>query len=167
MNYSVVALRLIHVFSGVFWVGSALFIAFFITPVAEATADTGQKFMMHLITKSRFTMVMTASAFLTVLAGGTLYWIDSGGFASGWTGSATGWGFGVGGIFGVVGLIFGSMVGRYSSMLGKIGSQIQGKPTPAQTSQIQTIQKQLKIVSAIDTIALIVALVCMATARYW
>ncbi len=167
MNILTVVLRLLHVFSGVFWVGSALFINFFVEPTAHATADAGQKFMTYLTTKSRFTLAMTTAAILTVLAGAILFWIDSSGFTSNWTSSAAGWGFGIGGIFGIIGLIFGSMVGKYSSALGKLGSQIQGKPAPEQMSRIQELQSRLKTVSTIDTISLILALLCMATARYW
>ena len=167
MDYLKIVLRLIHIFSGVFWVGGALFLGFFVNPSVQATADSGQKFMAYLMTKSGLTLRITAAAFLTVLAGGWLYWIDSGSLTSVWMHSATGWGFGIGGIFGIIGFIFGSMVGRYSSTLGKIASQIQGKPTPEQMNQIQTIQKQLSSVSTIDTIALILSLICMATARYW
>lgn len=167
MEYLKIVLRLIHILSGVFWVGGAFFLGFFVNPSIQATAESGQKFMAHLMTKSGLTLRITIAAFLTVLAGGWLYWIDSGGLTSVWIHSATGWGFGIGGIFGIVGLIFGSMVGKYSSTLGEIASQIEGKPTPEQISQIQEVQKKLKSVSTIDTIALILSLICMATARYW
>ncbi len=167
MNYLVIVLRLIHVFSGVFWVGSALLMAGFITPAVAATADAGQKFMFHLATKSRFTIAMTSSAVLTVLAGAWLYWINSGGLTSGWTGSATGWGFSIGAIFGIIGFVFGALVGKTIGTLGKITSQVQGKPTSDQMSQIQIAQKQLNTFTILDTIPLILALICMATARYW
>ena len=68
MNVLILALRLIHIIGGVFWVGSSVIFGFFISPTVAATADSGQKFMAHLITKTRLTGAITASAILTVLA---------------------------------------------------------------------------------------------------
>ncbi len=163
-----IVLRLIHIVSGVFWVGGSIILTFFISPTVQATAEAGQKFMMRLVNKGRITMRITIAAILTVLAGGALYWIDSGGLTLGWTYSATGWGFGIGAVFALIGLAFGMMVGKNVTLLGKLGSQIQGKPTTSdQLSQMQAAQKQLSFVGPANTIALIIALACMATARFW
>jgi uncharacterized membrane protein len=167
MDYLVIVLRLIHIVSGVFWVGSSIVLGVFISPTVAATADAGQKFMAHLVTQTKITMRITIAALLTVLAGGWLYWIDSGGFTSGWTNTTTGWGFSIGGILGIIGLVFGILVGKNTGMLGTIASKVQGRPTSEQMSQIQAAQRQLAVVGPISTIALILALVCMATARYW
>lgn len=167
MNYLVTMLRLIHIFSGVFWVGSSITLGFFISPAVAATADAGQRFMSYLVTKAGITLRITASAILTVLTGGWLYWIDSEGLTSRWTTSGAGWGFGIGGVLGLIGLIFGILVGKNVGTLGNMAAQIQGKPTPEQMNKIQAAQKQLAIVGPISTIALILALACMATARYW
>jgi len=167
MNYLVIVLRLLHIVGGVYWVGSSIILTFFITPSVEATAQAGQKFLAHLVTQGKITLRITASAVLTVLAGGWLYWIDSGGLTSGWTHSAAGWGFGIGGLLGVIGLILGAWVGKIVGVLGRLASHLQGKPTPEQMSEIQAAQKQLKVVAPLSTFALILALACMATARYW
>jgi hypothetical protein len=168
MEYLKITLRLIHIGSGVFWVGSALFIAFFVTPSVKATAEVGQKFMSYLVTKARLTLTLSTFASLTILSGGWLYWIDANGnLTSGWALSGAGLGFGIGGLFGLIGMVFGMLIGKYVSILGNLGAQIQGKPTPEQMSQIQAAQKQLGIVSPISTVSVIIALICMATARYW
>ena len=167
MNYLILALRLIHIIGGVFWVGSSVIFGFFISPTVAATADSGQKFMAHLITKTRLTGAITASAILTVLAGAALYWIDSQGFTSLWQSSGPGLGFGLGALFALVGLVFGMMVGRNVGILGKLASQVQGKPTNEQMGRIQSAQKQLGYAAPVSTLFLILALVCMATARYW
>ena len=167
MNTLIMILRAIHILAGVFWVGSSIILGFFISPTVAATADAGQKFMAHLVTKSQITMRITISAILTVLAGGWLYWIDSQGFSSAWTRSGPGWGFGIGALLALVGMIFGILVGKNVSTLGTLASQIQGKPTDEQMKTILAAQKQLSTVSPVSTVALILALVCMATARYW
>jgi uncharacterized membrane protein len=167
MNYLVLMLRLVHILGGVFWVGGNMILTFFLSPAVAATGDAGQKFMAHLVTKAAITMRITAAAILTVLAGGWLYWIDSAGLTSPWQGSGPGIGFGIGGLFALVGLAFGIMVGMNTAKLGKLASEIQGKPSAEQMTQIQAAQRQLAFAGPVSTIALIIALICMATARYW
>jgi uncharacterized membrane protein len=167
LDYLKIVLRLIHILSGVFWVGGSIIFGFFIGPAVQATGEAGQKFMAHLVTNAKITVRITVSAILTVLAGGWLYWLDSDGLTSAWKNTATGVGFGIGALFALVGLVFGIMVGTNTQALVKIGGQVQGKPTPEQMNQIQTIRKRLALVGPINTFALIIALVCMATSRYW
>jgi uncharacterized membrane protein len=163
----VVVLRIIHIVAGVFWVGSSLFTGIFLGPAVSATAEAGQRVLAQLTTKARITAAISASAGLTVLAGGWLYWIDSQGLTSGWTHSGPGTGFGIGALFAIVGAIFGGLVGRDMSTLGKLSTEISGKPTPEQLGKIGAARKQLAYAGPASTITLLIALLCMATARYW
>lgn len=167
MDIFMIVLRLIHILSGVFWVGSALVSAFFLAPAVAATGPAGQQMMAHMITKGRMSVRITAAAILTVLAGAVLYWRDSQGLSSPWTYSAAGWGFGIGAVFALVGLGFGIRVGMSAKRLGEIAASAKGQPSPDQIAQIQAAQKQMSTASTISTVALILALACMATARYW
>jgi uncharacterized membrane protein len=167
MNYLVIILRLIHILSGVFWVGGSIVLAFFITPAVAANGEAGQKIFVHLVNKAQISTRIAAAAILTVLAGGWLYLIDSQGLTSGWSNSGPGLGFGIGAFFAFIGLIFGLIVGVNSNKLGKAAGEISGKPTTEQLNIIQAAQKQLRFASPISTVALILALICMATARYW
>jgi len=166
MDFLVIVLRILHIISGVLWVGAGLIMFFFIGPTLGATAEAGQKFAQHLMTQTRFTAVVTVSAILTVLAGFVLYWIDSGGLTSAWMHSGAGLGFGIGAFFGLIGFVFGMMVGNSNGALAKLGTQIQGKPTPEQMSQIGALRKRLSVVSPINAYSLILALLFMAIARY-
>ena len=166
MDYLKITLRLIHVVAGAFWFGSAMMMGFFISPTVAATAEAGQRFMGYLIGKARLHVKISIAAILTTLAGLWLYWIDSNGFTSAWTKAGPGLVFGIGGVFGLIGLIFGLLIGKNISALVKIGSQVQGKPTPEQMSQIQAAQKQLGFVGPVSSFSLIIAVVCMAIARY-
>jgi len=51
--------------------------------------------------------------------------------------------------------------------LAETAAQIQGSPTPDQRAKTQTAQKRLIVIGRIDSAVLILALICMATARYW
>jgi uncharacterized membrane protein len=166
MNVLVIVLRLIHILSGVLWVGGSMMSAFFLSPAVAATGDAGQKMMGYMVSKGRMSVRLTVAAILTVLAGLTLFWIDSDGLTSAWTTSATGWGFGLGGLLGIIGLGTGMLVGINVSKLGSIAAAAQGKPTNEQMSQMQAAQKRMALASKFSTTALVLALVCMATARY-
>ena len=167
MNYLVVVLRLVHILSGVFWVGGSIFLNFFVSPTVAATGDSGQQFMKHLVTKTNISVRISVAAVLTVLAGSWLYLIDSGGLDSAWSRSGPGLGFGLGGLFAIIGLVFGIMVGVATGKLGSLAASIKGKPTQEQMNQIKAIQGRLAVIGPISTTALILTLICMATARYW
>jgi uncharacterized membrane protein len=166
MDYLLLALRLIHILGGIFWVGGALFMNFFIGPTVAATADVGQKFMGQLMTKAGVSGRLTAAAIATVLAGIALYWIDSNGFTSAWLSSGPGRGFGIGAFFALVGLGAGIMVGRNATALGQLGAQIQGKPNPEQVQKLQALQKRQAIIGPINVYSLILAAIFMAISRY-
>ncbi len=167
MNILIIVLRLAHILSGVFWVGGAMISAFFLSPAVAATGDAGQKMMGHMITKGRMTVRITIAAVLTVLAGASLYWIDSRGLTSAWTSSGPGWGFGIGALFALAGLGLGMQVGVNASKLGKIAAAAQGKPSADDIAQMKVAQQRMDLFSKVSTAALIIALACMATARYW
>ena len=166
MNILMVVLRIVHVGAGIFWGGGSLMMYFCFGPAVRATNQTGQQFAGHLMLKTRFVTVMTIMALLTVLAGAGLYWLDSGGFTSAWMKSTTGIGFAIGGVFGLVAFIYGAMFGNLNKQLATVGSQIQGKPTPEQMTQIQAIQKRIAGVTPIHVTSIIIAILLMSASRY-
>jgi len=166
MNYLLLVLRLIHIIGGVFWVGAGLAMNFFVAPSMRATGDVGKQFVGHLVAKTRFSMVMTISAYATIIAGLLLYGLDSQWFTSPWLGSSAAAGFGLGGLFGIVGLITGLMNGANNRKLGQLGAQIQGKPTPEQAAALSAITKQQGWVLPVNSWSLILALFLMAISRY-
>ena len=163
MNYLILILRLIHILSGIFWVGSALMMTFFIGPTASATAQAGQQFMQHFITKTNIQRMMIASAFSTVIAGALLY-ADK---PSAWFASSAGKGFGIGAVFAVIGLVFGILIGRLTNSIIQLGGQIKGQPTAEQLAQLQLLQNRQRLFSTINAYSLILAVAFMATARYF
>jgi uncharacterized membrane protein len=167
MNILLVVLRLVHIVAGVIWGGGALLMEFFIGRTIQATGEAGQAFAQHLMNKVRLHRFMTAMAVSTVLAGTLLYWIDSDGFSSAWMRSGAGIGFGIGAVFGLIAFVFGAIFGSSNAKLAEIGAQIQGKPTDAQLIQIQALQKRIQTVSPFHVFSMILAMVFMATARYF
>ena len=167
MNILLLVLRLIHIFAGIVWGGGALIMAFFIGRTIAGTGETGQKFAQYLMNTLRMHIFMTVMALSTLLAGGALYWIDSRGFSSAWMTSGAGIGFGIGAVFGLIAFIFGAIFGNVNAKLGQIGAQIQGKPTEEQLATIHRLQKRMATVSPIHVVCMILAMIFMATARYF
>jgi uncharacterized membrane protein len=166
MNYLTVTLRLIHIIGGIIWAGGALLMNFFVAPTLRATGDAGKQFAGHLMGKTRFTQIMTVSAYATVLAGFLLYGMDSQWFTSAWQSSGPGIGFGIGALFALVGIVSGIMNGNNNRKMAQLGAQIQGKPTAEQAAAMGVIQKQQGWVIPVNTYSLILAVIFMAIARY-
>ena len=165
MIYLIWLLRIIHIVGGVIWVGGTLTMAFFIGPTVGATADAGQKFVAHLMNNLKFSNRMSAAAGLTVLAGVILYSLDARAGAA-WTRSGMGIGLSIGAGFAIIGFIFGILIGRTTNAMARLGAQFQGKPTNEQMGQMQAIRKQQATYSNISAVALILAVIFMAIARY-
>ena len=163
---TVIVLRLIHIFSAVYWVGAAWMMAFFIEPSMRATGPDGQKFMQKMMEGGRLTISITIAAILTVLAGGILYWLN-------WWNILTtpkGLGFAAGAIIGIIALGVGAGVTGPASMgLGKLGASIAagGKPpTPEQLGQIKQLQLRLRQAGQWTSGLTAAALFMMAISRY-
>jgi uncharacterized membrane protein len=166
MNFVLLVLRLLHILGGIFWVGGALVMAFFITPTIMSTAEAGQKFMGHLLTQTKFSRMMTIAALSTILAGFILYWIDSDGFTSDWMMAGPGVGFGIGAFFALIGFGAGLMIPRGGAAMAQLAAQFKGAPTPEQKEQIAALMKRQKMISAINAHSLLAAAILMAVARY-
>jgi uncharacterized membrane protein len=166
MTYLIWLLRIIHIGAGVFWVGSALMMMFFVGPTVGATGDAGQRFLSHLMIHRKISARISAAAGASVLAGAILYWIDSQGFQSAWMKSGAGIGFTIGAVFAVVGFVFGILVGRTNQAITQLSAQIQGQPSAEQMARMQAIRKQQGTYSMLSAAGLILAVIFMAIARY-
>jgi uncharacterized membrane protein len=169
MNAITIILRLIHIFAGVFWVGSSLTLVGFVEPAARAIGPEGAKFMQRLTGQTRFTFFAALSAPLTVLAGLVLYWQDSG-FRPEWILTPSGLGFTVGGLAGIAAFVLGAaIIGPTAGQIAALGKEIQaagGPPTPAQATKMHTLQEKLHRIGVWGAALLALAVVAMATARY-
>ncbi|MBW8010918.1 MAG: hypothetical protein FVQ83_06715 [Chloroflexi bacterium] len=169
MDYLTIVLRIIHIFSGVFWVGVALFNIGFLQPTVQATGAEGQRVMQHLSGKTRFLIVTYLAATLNMLSGVWMYW-DLSRFK--WeftTASGKGLFLTIGGTFGVLAWITVIFVIRnIFNQLGAIGHQIQTQgspPTSEQGAELQALGARLSKVGTYVLVLLIIALLGMSTAQ--
>lgn len=165
MTYLIWLLRIIHIVGGVFWVGGTLIMTFFLVPTIGATGEAGQKFVAHLMNNLKLSNRMSAAAGATVLAGLILYGLDARA-GTAWLRSSFAIGLSIGATFAFIAMLFGILIGRTTKAMAQLGAQIQGKPTTAQMSQMQSMQNQQATYSRISVAALILATIFMAIARY-
>lgn len=169
--YLILLFRLVHVVAGILWGGAAIYYVFFVKPSVAAIGAAGPQFMHNLMERRKLPAFMLSTSLLTVLAGGLLYWSSSGGFNIAWITSGPGLGFTIGSLAALVAFLFGTFViGPTSGQLGGLGAQIaaSGKgPTSDQAARMQALEQRLIFAERVDFIMLAVAMLTMATARYW
>lgn len=164
-------LRFVHVVAGILWAGAAISYLFFVKPSVTAIGAAGPQFMQNLMERRKYPIFMMSTSLLTVLAGGILFWFSSGGFNAAWIASGPGIGFTLGSVAALVAFLFGTFgIGPTSAQMGALGGQIavSGKgPTPEQVAKMQALEKRLNFAEQVDFIMLVIAMLTMATARYW
>lgn len=162
-----IALRLIHIFGGVFWVGSALLFFFFLEPAAKHTALEGTRFVNQLMKQGRLALWIGVATAATTISGILLYLKDAKGFQSGWITSTAGSQFTIGGVAGIIAFLLGSLIiTPTTNRLVVLGEEIdkRGKATRKQKEELIRLQKLMTRVGKADLILLVAALALMIIA---
>jgi uncharacterized membrane protein len=169
MDIAPLVLRIIHIVSGVVWVGGAFFITLFVEPAVKASGPDGGKFMDRL-TVTHFPQVLTSAALLSLLSGVALYWRVSAGFQLAWVQTPTGLAFAIGGAAAFVAFGVGVFMVRPRLVrMGAIGQEIaasRGAPSSAHLSEIGTLQAGVERLSRLNAYVMLLILIAMAVARY-
>ncbi len=169
--YLLLLLRFTHIVAGILWAGAAISYLFFVKPSVHSIGPAGPIFMQTLAQRRRYPLFMVSVSLLTVLAGGVLYWNSSGGFTPGWIITGPGLGFTIGSLAALVAFLVGNLgIGPTSAQMGDLGQQIAasgGKPNSEQITRMQRLEKRLNQAEWIDFVMLAIAMLTMATARYW
>ncbi|MDQ7030703.1 MAG: hypothetical protein Q9O62_13450 [Ardenticatenia bacterium] len=158
-------LRLIHVLSAIFWVGSTLFITFFLEPTVQALGAEGGRFMQRL-TGGRLSPAMALAGLLTIASGLWMYASVSGGFDLGVMFAAR-LPLTLGALAGITSLLVGLLVqGRASRQLKALGQRLAaqgGPPTPEQAARLAALQHTLRRGGQLNVLLMILAVVGMVT----
>lgn len=170
MDAYVIVLRILHIVAGVFWVGSAALVTFFLEPAAQTLGPAAGPFMGELSAKRKLPIAISVAGIVNVLAGLLLYWEASNGLDPDWITSGPGLGFTVGGIAAIVGLTVGvGFIRPRFARLGAIGAEVQasgGQPSQSQAAEVQRLNHVLKRLGLSVMTLLVFAVVAMAVARY-
>jgi len=169
--YLLILFRVVHIIAGILWSGAAISYLFFVKPSVQSIGASGPQFMQSLVERRRYPLFMAGTSLLTVLGGGVLYWNSSGGFNLAWLQTGPGIGFTIGSLGALIAFFVGNLgIGPTSAQLGALGQQIGmsgGQPTLEQITKLHALEKKLNRAEWIDFAMLAVAMLTMATARYW
>ena len=169
MNLTMIILRVIHIFTGVFWAGFAFFNIIFLQPTIQAIGADGQKTMQHLTQKTRFLNTLYIAATLTVLSGLVMYWILAGNRFT-LLGGGHGHSITMGSIAGLtVWVLLMFIIHPIFNRMKTIGKEIQAQNSPPnaeQAAELQALIVKLGKVGKLAGILLAVCLLGMAAARY-
>jgi hypothetical protein len=166
-----IVFRIIHIASAILWAGSAVFFTAFVGPTIETLGPEAGRFFGHLVRQRKAVIFFLVVSTLTVVAGGFLYWRDSGGLDIGWMiQSGFGIGLTVGAIAGLTSwLLVVLVLAPTAYRLTELGERIVAAGAPAsqdEMASIHALQSRLKGFSIVTVAALAIATLAMATARY-
>ncbi len=167
---AIATLRVVHIVSGVFWVGATLFLAGFLVPALRASGPAAGPVMEHVVESRRLPLYMMGAALLIIISGGALMWLDAAGSAGAWMRSGTGQTFSLGAALAIVGAIIGGAVNTpVGRRLGAIvaGARARGgAPDADELAEIQRLQGRLARATTWVAVLLVLATIAMAVARY-
>jgi uncharacterized membrane protein len=171
-----IVFRIFHIGAGIAWVGSVYFLVAFVQPASAAIGPAAAPFMTELLGARRLVDRILVLATVTILSGLVLYLRDMnniGGFGD-WIGEAQGLVFTIGGLAAIAAVAIGAFgtrpaVQRLLAVGREIGQAPQpgGAPAPELAAEVPVLQGKLKVYARASFALLIVAVLAMATARYW
>ena len=169
--YLVLILRILHIGGGVLWVGAAFLYFAYIEPTLKAIGPSGGMFMQHFTGRQKYPMFMGMVSIITVLSGFFLYVVVPGRLSLGWISQGPGLVFTIGAVASIIAFFMGFLLikprgermGALSREIGMSG----GPPSTSQAAELGKLNKELHSIERTEFILLSVALLTMATARYW
>ena len=170
MHAELLVLRFVHIISGIVWVGSGVYVAFFLIPAVSGSRQIMAPLMEGLQRRRAFIILPTAGL-LAILTGIRLLWIDSAGFADSYMETGPGRTFSVGGVAAIIALLLQVFVARASAMkLGAIAAQLAASPPASDRERLSAEAERLRRRNATSTLAAVLfgllAASAMAIARY-
>jgi hypothetical protein len=168
-----IVFRFFHIVSGVLWVGSAFLFVGFIGPSAAEVGPSAGPLLAAAVKKRKVAKVITALGGITVLAGWILWFHDMGAYGGfgDWISSPFGIGITIGAVLATIAAVEGSVnVGMNVERLVDLGGQMaasEGPPSPELQGRMARLSSELEKHGKIDLTILMLAVIAMATARYW
>jgi len=170
MDFTLIALRIIHIVSGIALVGAAAIFVLYIRPTLFALGPDAEKVVNELVERRRLPVYFAVTSTLTVLAGALLYWRVSG-LSWTWITRPSGLGFTLGAIAALIGWVVGNFVlTRAFTRLGEVGAEMKaagGPPTPELIGRLRAAQARVTSSGFLVLALVTVAAILMATARYF
>jgi len=167
--YVILFLRVLHIVAGVLWAGAAIVYVSYVKPAVQLSGPAGPVFMRAYVGRRKYPLFMQVSSLLCVVAGVLLFWYASGGLSMSWVTSGPGLGFTIGSVAGLLSFFLGALfIGPRGKRLGQLGESLgDSSPSAAQAEEMHRLESELARYESIEFVLLVIALLTMATARYW
>ena len=168
MNVEILILRVVHILGGIIWVGTGVFMSFYLIPAVTQAGPIGAQVMSNL-QKRKLMVVLPIIALLTILSGLRLMMIVSAGFGPGYFSSGSGRTYAISAIFAITALVIGVVVSRPAHMkLAKLSLSAVSDKTSKELIQteIKALHTKATMSSAAATVLIILSALGMAIARY-
>jgi hypothetical protein len=168
-----IVFRFVHIVSGVLWVGSAFLFVAVIGPSAAEVGPAAGPLLTVAVRKRKVVQLISGLGGVTVLAGWIMWFHDMGAYGGlhKWTTNSFGIGITIGAVLATFAAFEGALnVGRNVERLVDLGQEAAaagGPPSAELQSRMATIGHHLEVHGKLDLIVLVLAVTCMATARYW
>ena len=167
MNIVLVLLRLLHILGAVSWLALGGIMTLYVAPATVAAGETGYHYLKQLFTRTAFTKAIAPAAGITTLAGILLYIVGNASSHFTQTGNMV---LGIGAVAGLIAAVHGgAVVGRaitaFNKVLATLPDGTQSIPS-ATLTELNGMATSLLGHARISLALMIVALVCMGSARY-
>jgi hypothetical protein len=167
MNIVLVLLRLLHIVSAISWLALGGTLTFYVAPAVIAAGENGYRYLKTLFTRTAYTRAIPMVAGLTTLAGLLLYIVGNAASHFSQTGNIV---LGIGAAAGFIATIHGGAVtDRATKALSKALANLPegAQSIPATTlTELNSMATTLLGHSRLSMALMLVALVCMGSARY-
>lgn len=168
---AIIVLRIVHIGAGIFWAGGVMFMNFVIGPAIGGSGLEGVRVMQELHRRHFFHKILGAGL-LTIFAGLDLVRRDSAGFQSSWFHSPFGMGISAGMIAAIVAFLIGLFfinpaTNRMVALGGEMAQAASPEARAAILPRIDAARARLIAFGMVGTLFIVIAVLAMATARYW
>lgn len=170
MHAELLILRLIHILTGIFWIGSGLYTFFFLGPALASTPAVMGQVMAGLRRRRVFTAQAIAAG-LVILSGLRLLMIDSAGVSGSYFATGTGRTFAIAGVFALLAAVFNFGVAqptmeRAAAVGHALAAAADGGEKARLTEQLDRLRKRGAIAGMLAVSSGLLAASGMAIARY-
>ena len=173
MSVYMLVFRVLHVLGAIAWGGAVFMVVLFLQPTAKAVGPAAGPFMRELLGTRKLIDWVVGLAWVTIIAGGFLYWHDLQQFESlgDFLGSAFGLWLTIGAIAALIAVGIGMLATRPTIIRSlAIGAQIAqaGEQAPPELMQeLGALQAKGRSLAKVNLAFITIAAIAMSTARYW
>jgi len=168
-----IVFRILHIVAGVAWAGSVFLFVVFVQPSAASIGPAAGPFMQELLGRRRLINKILWLGAFAIVGGLFLYWYNwqAVGSLGDWVGTRFGLGLTIGSVAAIVAFAIGLLgtkpgVDRLMALLPQAAAA-GGAPPPGLVQQIQLMQARLRVLARTNLAFVTLAVLTMATARYW